>query len=311
VTDHHIDVISSGAILLGPDITCDGFNQDRAVRVQTHCHTDHMSKFSTSKSGEILLSHGTYHLLMHDNPEFEFRANIHRLESNEEFLANNNKIKLLSAGSHMLGAMQVQVQLNDGVVVGYSGDFNWPMDETIKVNKLVLDATNGLPESQPAYSQDEVERQFVELVTEKIRHGPVNLFAYSAVAERSLAALYVNDVLGEVAIIGDQKFCHSVDVHRKFDVPLPTVINARNTEAYEIIKSGNYIRYWSLTHGMVDGLHKQCCIKLTRFAAPEPIVQRDLNHYTAALSNHASYSDTIKYVESTGGRACGYRQCEG
>ena len=44
-----VDVTSSGAILLGDHVVCDGFQHDRSSRVQTHVHDDHMHDFERSK----------------------------------------------------------------------------------------------------------------------------------------------------------------------------------------------------------------------------------------------------------------------
>ena len=35
-----VDVTQEGAILLGPDIVCDGFYYGSKVRIQTHIHVD-------------------------------------------------------------------------------------------------------------------------------------------------------------------------------------------------------------------------------------------------------------------------------
>ena len=48
--NYPIDVaMPSGAVLLGPNVVCDGFIREAAARVQTHVHLDHMDGFETSK----------------------------------------------------------------------------------------------------------------------------------------------------------------------------------------------------------------------------------------------------------------------
>jgi hypothetical protein len=42
-----VNVSGSGAVLLGEVITCDGFQYGYPIRVQTHCHMDHMDGFDT------------------------------------------------------------------------------------------------------------------------------------------------------------------------------------------------------------------------------------------------------------------------
>jgi hypothetical protein len=59
-----IEVSSSGAILLGTQVCCDGFHADCRARVQAHIHLDHMEDFESSKGfQQILLSEATKRLL--------------------------------------------------------------------------------------------------------------------------------------------------------------------------------------------------------------------------------------------------------
>ena len=53
--DCPVDVLGSEAVLLGADVTCDGFHKDRKIRIQTHAHEDHLKEFSTSKSGMVFI----------------------------------------------------------------------------------------------------------------------------------------------------------------------------------------------------------------------------------------------------------------
>ena len=153
-----IDVMGSGAVILGPDVTSDGFHQDRRVRVQTHIHTDHMGDFSTSKSRDLVMSIPVKDLLARDHPDFHFRANIHALQPGETWSYGGATIALQPAG-HMLGASQVVVELSDGRRLGYSGDFSWPLDRPIEVNALVVDATYGSPDSDRSYDQSDSRRE--------------------------------------------------------------------------------------------------------------------------------------------------------
>ena len=63
-----VDVLGSGAVILGPKVTCDGFHVDRPIRVQTHIHTDHMNGFTSSLAGEVVMTKPTRDLLAHDHP---------------------------------------------------------------------------------------------------------------------------------------------------------------------------------------------------------------------------------------------------
>ena len=149
MTNHHlVDVSHSGAVLLGPDVSCDGFHRDYPVRIQTHVHLDHMDGFHTSKGyQDIFLTEATRQLLISEfNADLQYRENIKTVKVEEPFLIKESVVSCIP-NDHMLGALQVSVELKDGLRVGYSGDFQWPIPKTIIVDVLVVDSTYGSPSS--------------------------------------------------------------------------------------------------------------------------------------------------------------------
>src|SRR5882762_9921934 len=125
MNDCRIDVAASGVITLGPDITCDGFHRDRGVRIQTHIHLDHMHNFETSKGlQDIYLSEATLQLLIAEfNADLSARINVNMipLQFGEARNIKSSRVTLVPS-DHMLGSVQVAVELCDGMRVGYSGD---------------------------------------------------------------------------------------------------------------------------------------------------------------------------------------------
>src|SRR5689334_13852364 len=136
-----IDVAMSGAVCLGPSIVCDGFLRDRKVRVQTHVHVDHMNDFESSKGyQEILLSRATKELLcIERNADLPYRSNLRVVDESSHYELDGSAMISLKSSGHMLGAVQVAVCFQDGMTLGYSGDFSWPIDTAIEVEALVLD----------------------------------------------------------------------------------------------------------------------------------------------------------------------------
>src|SRR6516225_1860497 len=147
-----VDVASSGAVLLGSSVVCDGFQRDRTVRVQTHVHDDHMRDFERSKGfQDLYMSEATRSLLVAEfNADIEYRENIIALRHGESFRCPGGGLTLLSSG-HMLGAVQVALETPDGRRLGYSGDFHWPIDDVIEVDELVVDSTYGSEDSVRVY----------------------------------------------------------------------------------------------------------------------------------------------------------------
>ena len=86
--DPQIDVLPSGAIVLGLSITADGFIEDRAIRIQSHCHADHMLGFAKSLRKDVILSQGLHDLLSRKYPQLPNRSRdtgIHILRLGEKY----------------------------------------------------------------------------------------------------------------------------------------------------------------------------------------------------------------------------------
>ena len=160
-----LDVTSSGAVLLGDQVVCDGIQRDRACRVQTHVHDDHMHDFERSKGLQTLyMSEATRSLLIAEfDADLEYRENIIALSHGRTFTCEGGRLTLLPSG-HMLGAVQVALETPGGRRVGYSGDFHWPADDVIQVEELVIDGTYGSETSIREYSQEQAETRFLQLV---------------------------------------------------------------------------------------------------------------------------------------------------
>lgn len=299
--DFPIDVLGSGAVLLGPCVTCDGFHADRLIRIQTHVHMDHMAEFTTSLRGQVIMTKATRRLLELDHPALPSRTNVCVLDYDEEWMWEGHRIQLLSS-DHLLGSAQVKVTLPDGRSLGYSGDFNWPLDHVINVDALVVDATYGHPASQRRASQEVAQEALVDLVGKKLRSGPVHLMGDTGPLERGLLALNMAGITELVPIIANKRMCWSAKVHNEFRLPMPNLLVDSSPEALTAMGAGPYIRVWSL-HGRLpnDGLYEGVSVRLTKYrTGKEPVerVQADVFH--VGFSNHADFAGTIEYVEATG-----------
>ena len=230
MTDLAVAVSPSGAIRLGKDIVCDGFTSDASVRVQTHIHDDHMKQFNESKGyQDIYMSAASLALLAAEfNADIGvgMRENIHGVKYGEWLDVSAHRLKLLSS-SHMLGAVQVCVQLQEGPCVGYSGDFGWPMDEVMEVEQLVRDSTNGCPRQTRRYSENEADEILVRRVRERLRFGSVHLIAHRGTVHRALETIG-----GEIdcPVLATKRRCAEIAVFREFGFPMPAVIDMNSEE---------------------------------------------------------------------------------
>lgn len=296
-----LDVRGSGAVVLGPGVTCDGFHADRDIRVQSHVHLDHMRDFSTSLGGEVFMTRPTRELLDHRFPALEYASNVHLLEYGERWKGENVEIELVSS-NHMIGAAQVKVTLDGGVTLGYSGDFGWPLENVIQVDGLVVDATYGKPSLRGDYSQQRVQEAFCELVIESLTEGPVHLLADTGPAERGLQLLMMQDVIGTTRVVGSERSGVSAAVHRRYGYQLPDILVEGSAAATDALRDGHYVRLWSLhSREINDGLSPGTVIRLTKFGAGnEPIRCHGEGSYTVGFSNHADFGGTMDYVAKTG-----------
>ena len=293
---HDVYVAHTKAVRLGPKVTCDGFDIDRPIRVQTHWHYDHLGGFGSSKRGELVMSRGTVDLLKEEHPDLEIRANVHVPDLGRLHEVNGTVIKLESS-SHCLGAVQVAVKLTDGKWVGYSGDFSYPIDQVIRVDELVVDATYGDPGTDRSYSQLEAEQVLSERVQLTLREGPVQIIAHGGVTERALAVLHSAEVLDDIPVLAGKRMCHAANVYRQASYPLPRVIHADSEEGLSVVRTGRYLRCWGHAQSMSNDSLPGTVFRLTKFAADEVMKQESERLYRVGLSNHAGFDGTMKYVE--------------
>lgn len=299
MNDHLVDVTNEGAILLGPDIVCDGFYYGPKARVQTHIHTDHMEDFDRSKGMQkILLTHETFELLKFiKNADIPIRSNIIPLDYNHFFKIGSSKVKILSNG-HMMGSVQVEVTLEDGLKVGYSGDFKCPFQDIINVNTLIVDSSCGSLDQMENYREEEVIEKFIDLVLEKIHEGPIQLTAHRGTLQR---ALDIINMELDIPIIGNDYLIKETQIYKKFGYCMPEIMSLGD-DCKSIINSRRYIQIRS-HFGQNPAIKKQrfTHISLRRHGDKNnPIRKTESNTYAVALSAHSNAEETIKYIEKTG-----------
>lgn len=295
-----IDVRSSGAVTLGPDVSCDGFLRAAKIRVQTHVHQDHMRDFHTSKGyQDILLSKPTRDLLISEyNFDLSSRINIKALDPRVPYCFGNSSVQLLP-NDHILGSVQVQVELDDGMRVGYSGDFAWPLDNVIQVDGLVVDSTYGSPQSTRNYSQGESEAQFLLLIRKLLSKGPVYIKAHTGTLHRAMQLLSTEL---NVPLVGSSRLCSELAVYRQYGYAIGSVASWEESEGQEILQEGRVIRLYGKGDKYPVDNGGASHIVLSAFATrpDQPVLEYSSASYAVALSNHADFDGTLAYIQATG-----------
>jgi len=297
-----VDVTSSGVVILGRDVSCDGFHYDYPVRVQTHVHTDHMDDFATSKGlQDILLSDATFEFLVVElDAELPIRSNIRRLPFEDVHDIRSSRLSLLPAG-HMLGSAQVAVELDDGTRVGYSGDFAWPLDKVIRVDQLVVDSTYGSPTSVRRYSQEDAEGQLLAIARRKLAKGPLNIRAHRGTVHRGL---HVLSQLGDCPFLVSPRMFAEIEVYRRFGYPIDEVSVMGSSEAREASETGRFVRFYGTGDRFPIDPLSGTTITLSAFMAgpDDPVLEYTERALSIALSDHADFLGTLDYIRETGAR---------
>ncbi len=297
---------SRGGIVLDDRVVCDGFIYGVPIRVQTHVHDDHMIDFNTSKGNQtIVMSKQSSDLLVEEyGADLGFRTrpggNVRSIDVGPFIDVKGVNIQLLSSG-HMLGAVQVAVEGTDGQLLGYSGDFNWPLETIIQVDTLVVDSTYGSPERARTYSQEEVDTRFVELINRQLLEGPVHIKAHRGTLERVLELI---DVIPGTPIIAAKRLCSEIQVYQRFGYNTPSLLQSNSEEATLAIESGRYIRLYGKGDGDLFGITDGTTIGLSAYMAQanDAVLQMSDRAFRIAMTCHADFSGTLEYIKATGAR---------
>jgi putative mRNA 3-end processing factor len=261
-----------------------------------------MHSFETSKGlQDIYLSDPTLQLLIAEfNADLSARINVNMIPMRfgETRVVKSSKITLL-ASDHMLGSVQVAVELADGTRVGYSGDFQWPLEEAIKVDQLVVDSTYGSPDSVRNYTQDEAEEKLLRIAVEKLQHGPVYIKAHRGTLQRGLQVL--SEIRG-CPILASPRLCSEVEVYRAFGYPIGPVASIKSPQGLEALTSGRYIRCYGMGDQFPVQLKSGTTITLSAFLtnSDNPVLEYTDRALSVALTNHADFFGAIEYVKATG-----------
>jgi putative mRNA 3-end processing factor len=299
---NNVDVVASGAVLLGDSVVCDGFQSNRAIRVQTHVHDDHMSDFESSKGfQDLYMSQATHKLLISEfNSDLEIRQNITTVAHGAPIECAEGRITLLSSG-HMLGAVQVCLERPDGVRLGYSGDFHWPLTDVIKVDELVVDSTYGNENSVRAYTQEEAEIRLLQLVIRLLRKESVHIKAHRGTVQRALQILSGNV---NVPLLASERLCKEVGVYQEFGCAVCDIVPTTSVKAEDTLKDGRYVRFYSKGDRSPVDSTGGSTIVLSAFMnkTEDPVIEYSEKSYSVALSNHADFEGTIAYIAETGAK---------
>ncbi len=290
-------VASTGAILLGSVYSVDGYYPGRLVRIVTHIHQDHIIglRESIKESAFLIATPLTIELLEAMGYRIPDSKKL-PLNYGQESSILGERVKLLKS-NHIPGSAQVQVELPNGMLVGYTGDFKLPSTPIMKdLDILVIDATYGSP-SQSRPWQNEVEDLLVDIVKDALAKGPVVIYGYHGKLQEVMLLLRSRGI--DAPFVLPLKIYKMTRVLVKHGYAIDNYYLENTREAYEIMRDSWYIYF---KHAMskprlsIEPTTKSIRIILTGRELTTPFRQIDPKTYIVSYSSHADFNQLLEYV---------------
>jgi Cft2 family RNA processing exonuclease len=211
-------------------------------------------------------------------------------------------VTLVDSG-HLLGSAQTVVSLADGTLLGYSGDFSWPLERVIQCDYLVVDGTYGSSASTRKFAQGEAEEDLVQLVRLHIGRGRrVYIKVHPGTLQRVLGALC--DRIPAPMLIGpraaSESLVYAAHGHVFGDLVVSDTVRTDRDRA----GTAAYVRLLGPGEGGRSVVPSDAVFIVAsgfRVTGDSPVVEHlEGRSYQIGLSDHADFEQTLTYVAETG-----------
>jgi putative mRNA 3-end processing factor len=164
---------------------------------------------------------------------------------------------------------------------------------------LVVDSTYGSPNSTRTYKRDEVDSIFLDIVTSKLKEGPIHLKAFRGTLQRALQLLH--DSLREVPIVASPRLCSEIEVYHRYGYAIDEVCSLLSPEGKEALASRRFIRLYGKGDGEVFGVTEGTSLTLSAYmtSTKDPLLEYSPRAFRLAMSGHADFEDTLRYIAAT------------
>ncbi len=289
------DVTERGAVLLGKNVACDGFEESRPLRVVTHAHADHLVGLGRSlrSSESVVMTAATKDLIeVLNGPNFLSKGNVRTVEYGEPLKFDGEQLTLHRVG-HILGAAQALVEDSEGARVLYTGDFRIKDTPVLESDVMVIEATYGNPCRTRNFG-DEARLELVSLVEQQLRQGPVYVFGYHGKLQEVMRILHEEGV--KVPFVMPERVLRVSKVHQKHGVRIhrPLWSTCHQLQS-TLLRDEKFVAFYHMSWRKKVGLDKfRICVSGWEFNFP--CRQIGEKEYLVALSDHSDFKGLLEYV---------------
>jgi len=293
--ERYASVNARGAVLLGATLACDAHGP-RPLRLVTHIHADHLHGLAASlRECEAVLATPLTRALLAALKGRRRAARLRALPYGEVLERRGEKLELFPAG-HIAGSAQVMLTTSDGVRIAYTGDLRSPPAPVLQADVLVTEATYGDPACVRPF-RSEVEGLFLQLVRERLDHGPVCVVGYHGKLQEAAGLLHRAGI--RAPILAPERVFEALQVCREHGLALGTVLRLGSPEAQAALP-GAYLR---LRHTAVPGpVEEPTRILLSGWQFDAPCRHLNGSTWQVALSDHCDFTELLAYVQASGAR---------
>jgi putative mRNA 3-end processing factor len=286
-------IANNGAVLLGKNFVCDS-HMDRAVRVVTHCHADHVKglRISLDRCERVLMTPATREMVaILRSRRTAFSEKVETLKYGVKFTYEDEGLSLFNAG-HIIGSAQVLVEDAEGTRIVYTSDFKMPEAKVIECDLLIMEATYGNPSYTRPFKAL-VESAFVSLIERELKRGPVYIFGYHGKLQEAMEILRRGGI--NVPFILTKRVYLVAKVCEKYGMRFGDHFVVESEEAEEAMKAPYVGVYHMNQDYQVTG--DVAKIYLSGWEFDEPCKKTSHRKYTVALSDHSDFDQLLEYVE--------------
>jgi putative mRNA 3-end processing factor len=291
-----INIKNNGAILIGNNISCDGYDVNRSIGIVSHFHGDHIKEFENSITTykSIYVTPETKEVLIAIKGDWlDYRKNLIDIPYLTHKQCDEDKIIFYPA-QHCLGSAQAFIELEDFNVL-YAGDISGGAS-SCETDILIVEAAYGAPNMIRTYTKEDTIRQFVSKVELELAAGPVCILANRGTLQEAMNVLHFSDV--DVPFLFHKNIIRVSEVYRKYGIDVGDYLEIGKEEAEEIMRNRQpHLAFYPLGSHIYSP-DQYVKISLSGWDTITPIITKIANkEYLIGLFNHCDFKELLDYVQ--------------